>query len=169
MFWKCLRWSCLKAVSVPTSVTGGLRGSTATSPLVQCPLPSPGTITRYTQGVLVGASNRPLANILKLPTLRLQLSHRHPRMRSRQPIHQFFPRSPRTFRFFSFSKTIIRHFISTFTMVIKRFRELRGESAAFGDQSASSMSKYSPTLTLTSEMFPFNLGRNPSCSACRSM
>ena len=34
LFWKCLRWSCLKAVSVPTSVTGGLRGSTATSTLV---------------------------------------------------------------------------------------------------------------------------------------
>ena len=26
-FWKCLRWSSLIAVSVPTSVTGGLRGS----------------------------------------------------------------------------------------------------------------------------------------------
>ena len=33
-FPKCLRWSSLKAVSVPTSVIGGLRGSTATSDLV---------------------------------------------------------------------------------------------------------------------------------------
>ena len=33
-FWKCLRWSCLTAFSVPTFVTGGLRGSTATSALV---------------------------------------------------------------------------------------------------------------------------------------
>ena len=35
LFRKCLRWSSLKAVSVPTSVIGGLRGSTATSDLVQ--------------------------------------------------------------------------------------------------------------------------------------
>ena len=34
LFWKCLHWSCLKAVSVPTFVTGDLRGSTATSALV---------------------------------------------------------------------------------------------------------------------------------------
>ena len=27
LFWKCLRWSSLKVVSVPTSVIGGLRGS----------------------------------------------------------------------------------------------------------------------------------------------
>ena len=27
IFWKCLRWSSLKVVSVPTSVIGGLRGS----------------------------------------------------------------------------------------------------------------------------------------------
>ena len=33
-FWKCLRWSSRKAVSVPTYVIGGLRGSTATSPLL---------------------------------------------------------------------------------------------------------------------------------------
>ena len=30
-FWKCLQWSCLKAVSVPTFIIGGLWGSTATS------------------------------------------------------------------------------------------------------------------------------------------
>ena len=36
-FLECLRWSSLKVVSVPTSVTiGGLRGSTATSDLVRC-------------------------------------------------------------------------------------------------------------------------------------
>ena len=42
-------------------------------------------------------------------------------------------------------------------MVIKRpgARELCGESAAFGDRPASSMSKYSPAWTLTSEMVPF--------------
>ena len=34
LFWKCLRWSSRKVVSVPSSVIGGLRGSTATSPLV---------------------------------------------------------------------------------------------------------------------------------------
>ena len=37
LFWICscgLQWSCLKAVSVPTFVFGGLRGSTATSDLV---------------------------------------------------------------------------------------------------------------------------------------
>ena len=34
IFWKCLHWSCLSAVSVPTFVTRGLRGSTATSALV---------------------------------------------------------------------------------------------------------------------------------------
>ena len=33
-FWICLRWSSLKAVSVPTSVMGGLRGSIVTSALV---------------------------------------------------------------------------------------------------------------------------------------
>ena len=31
LFWKCLQWSCLTAVSVPAFVIGGLRGSTATS------------------------------------------------------------------------------------------------------------------------------------------
>ena len=31
LFWKCLQWSCLKAVSVPAFVIGGLQGSTATS------------------------------------------------------------------------------------------------------------------------------------------
>ena len=31
IFWKCLQWSCLKAVSVRTFVIGGLWGSTATS------------------------------------------------------------------------------------------------------------------------------------------
>ena len=36
LFRKCLRWSSLKAVSVPTSVIGGLRGYTATSDLVRC-------------------------------------------------------------------------------------------------------------------------------------
>ena len=35
IFRKCLRWSSLKAVSVPTSVIGGLRGCTATSDLVR--------------------------------------------------------------------------------------------------------------------------------------
>ena len=34
IFWKRLRWLCLKAVTVPTSVTRGLRGSTATGALV---------------------------------------------------------------------------------------------------------------------------------------
>ena len=34
LFRKCLRWSSLKAVSVPTSVKEGLRGSTTTSDLV---------------------------------------------------------------------------------------------------------------------------------------
>ena len=33
---KCLCWSSLKAISVPTSVIGGLRGFTATSALVRC-------------------------------------------------------------------------------------------------------------------------------------
>ena len=31
LFWKCLQWSCLKAVLVPTFVLGGLWGSTTTS------------------------------------------------------------------------------------------------------------------------------------------
>ena len=35
-FSECLRWSSLKAVLVPTSVIGGLRGSIATSDLVRC-------------------------------------------------------------------------------------------------------------------------------------
>ena len=39
LFRKCLRGSSLKAVSVPTSVKGGLRGSTATSDIVRRPLP----------------------------------------------------------------------------------------------------------------------------------
>ena len=34
--WKCLRWLSPKVVSVPTSVTGALRGSTATCDLVVC-------------------------------------------------------------------------------------------------------------------------------------
>ena len=33
-FWKCFQWWCLKAVSVPSFVLGGLRGFTATSGLV---------------------------------------------------------------------------------------------------------------------------------------
>ena len=64
-------------------------------------------------------------------------------------------RSPRMFRFFSFFETIFYHFFFTFTVVIKRAGELRGESAASGDRPASSMSKYSPVWTLTSEMVPF--------------
>ena len=45
--------------------------------------------------------------------------------------------------FFHFSKLFyIYHFFFSFTMVIKRFRELRGESA-FDDRSASSISKCS--------------------------
>ena len=43
---------------------------------------------------------------------------------------------------FHFSKPFFNHFFFSFTLVIKRFRELRGESA-FGDRSASSMSKCS--------------------------
>ena len=41
-FWKCWRWSSRKAVSVPTSVIGGLQGCTETSapacvqPLIEC-------------------------------------------------------------------------------------------------------------------------------------
>ena len=34
LFWKCLQWSCLKAVSVPTFIIGGLWGSAATSAVV---------------------------------------------------------------------------------------------------------------------------------------
>ena len=34
LFGVCLQWSCLKAVSVPAFVSGGFRGSTATSALV---------------------------------------------------------------------------------------------------------------------------------------
>ena len=49
-FWKCLQWSCLKAVSVPTFVIGGLQGSTASSG-AYCPhqavgLGAPQTIIR---------------------------------------------------------------------------------------------------------------------------
>ena len=36
LFWKGLRWSSLKVVSVPTPVIGGLRGFTATSNLGRC-------------------------------------------------------------------------------------------------------------------------------------
>ena len=32
----CLQWSCLKAVSVPAYVLGGVWGSTTTSALVGC-------------------------------------------------------------------------------------------------------------------------------------
>ena len=53
--------------------------------------------------------------------------------------------------FFRFSKLFFKHFVFTFTMVIKRFRPLCGESA-FGDQSASSMSKCGPAWDLTTEM-----------------
>ena len=36
-FWKCLQWLCLKKVSVPSFVVGGLRASTATvAALVIC-------------------------------------------------------------------------------------------------------------------------------------
>ena len=64
--------------------------------------------------------------------------------------HRFSRKS----RFFRFSKLFFKHFFFSFTMVIKRFRELRGESA-FGDRSASTMSKWAPAWTLTSEMVPF--------------
>ena len=67
----------------------------------------------------------------------------------------FSHRSPRTLRFFF--ETIVYVFFFSFTMVIKLSAawELRGGSAAFGDRPASSMSKYSPVCTLTSEMGHF--------------
>ena len=48
----------------------------------------------------------------------------------------FYHRSPRTFRFyfFSFLETIFLQIFFSFTMVNKRPGELRGTSAAFGDQ-----------------------------------
>ena len=56
------------------------------------------TINRYTQGVLVGTrggggvplANNSLPNSRSLPISCLQLSHRHPHMRSPYRIHQFF-------------------------------------------------------------------------------
>ena len=47
LFWKCLQWSCLEAVSVPTFVTGDLLGSTATSALVRCPSVTMITLRRW--------------------------------------------------------------------------------------------------------------------------
>ena len=58
------------------------------------------------------------------------------------------------FFFILIFETISYHFFFSFTMVIKQFQVLRGESA-FGDRSASSMSKCSAARTLTSEMVPF--------------
>ena len=49
-------------------------------------------------------------------------------------------RSSRTFRVFFIFRNYFLPFLFSFTMVIKRFRELRGEST-FGDRPASSMSK----------------------------
>ena len=74
----------------------------------------------------------PLANI-SLPTSRLQLSHRHPRMRSQKHIHQFFSQIFEDVQVFSCFETIFYDFFFSFTMVIKRSgaREHRGESAAF--------------------------------------
>ena len=87
-------------------------GLQATSDLVW--RPSPDAISRYTQsscGHWEPPSPLPSApGELCLPTSRLQLSHRHPRMRSRQRIINFSHRSPRTIWCFSFFDTIFCNF-----------------------------------------------------------
>ena len=83
LFWKCLHWSCLKAVrSVSTCVIGGLRGSTATSGSCLhtswCPkfngsrfrLPT-SSLHRYTGGVVILCEWWPLHTGPKARTLLL--------------------------------------------------------------------------------------------------
>ena len=89
---------------------------------------------------------RPLANIQSSSLYRLHVCNFHTGILAclvDNIIINFSHRSLRTFRFFHFSKLFFCIFFFHFTMVIKRSRELRGESAAYGDRSASSMSKYS--------------------------
>ena len=56
-----MRWSSLKVVSVPTSVMGGLRGSTATSDLVRC------MFVRHRAGHYEGLSRCQLVGSCVLP------------------------------------------------------------------------------------------------------
>ena len=98
------------------------------------------TINRDTQGALVGAWERTLANIF-LPTSHLQLAHRRLCMRGRKRLHQFYSQISTDVQVFSFIETVSP---ISFTMVTKRY--LGGEYAV-GHQSASSISKCSTSVT----------------------
>ena len=114
--------------------------------IIRRPLPSPhltGTITRYTQGVLVGASHLPLANISQVTDYMFAnftqaSSHAYSITYSSTFLTDLRGRSG---FFFFFQNYFFLQFCFSFTMVIKQPGELRGESAAFGNRSASSMSK----------------------------
>ena len=68
-----------------------------------------------------------------------------------------------------FLKLFFHHFFFTFTMVIKRSGELRGESAAFGNWSESSMSMQVQRQREVWSRKLFLLGRIPWRWACRPM
>ena len=121
-------------------------GLGAPQTIVRRPLPSPhltGTITRYTQGFLFGSVPPPCGEHFWSYRLYVRKFHTGILACVADNIFIYFShRSRRTFRFiFHFSKLFFWKFFFSFTMVIKRPRELRGESAAFGNRSASSMSK----------------------------
>ena len=119
-------------------------GLRAPQTIIRCPLPSPSsTLNIGTHRVFLwalGSVYVPLANN-SLSTSRLQHSYRHPRVRSRWRVHQFFSQISENLTVFYIFETFLP-FLFSFTMVIKWFRELL-ESAVIGDRSASSMSKYS--------------------------
>ena len=122
-------------------------GFTATSDLVALShLTS--TINQHTQCALVGTrlGTPPgeLSIIEFLPSSRFQLSHSHPRMRTRWRIHHLFSQICEDDQVLHFSKLSFYIFVVSFTIVIKWY--LGGESA-FGDRTASSKSKFSAAVS----------------------
>ena len=103
LFWKCLLWFCLKAVSMPTFVWGSLRGSTAMSGSHRVFVCLHGHFKPLSRCRLVGGSVHSGENFF--PTSRLQLSQRRPPKRS-QNYWQIFE----VVRFFSLFKTIFKPF-----------------------------------------------------------
>ena len=94
-----------------------------------------GTTHRYMHCVLVGSSSRasPLANILSSSLCRLYVCNFSTAILAcvvHNALINFSHRSPTMFRFSLFFRNCFCYdFFVSFAIVIKRFRELRGESA----------------------------------------
>ena len=89
-------------------------GLEAPQTIIRRPLPSAGAMTWYTQGVLVGASNCPLApGSEHFSSYRLHVCNFHTGILAcvvDNVFVNFFHKSPRTFWFFSFFETIFLPF-----------------------------------------------------------